>query len=96
MLTNAVIVDSTQIDLVSQATLYHGIVVIVATQVKDGLYHDWFLMIMFIPFVIEVFRCLHQSRWTNFCINMPTWRGEQRALEALFFQFCAHFIGKKY
>jgi hypothetical protein len=95
MLTNDVIVDSTQVDLVSRAIFFHGVVVIVATQVQDGLYHDWFLTNMFLPFVVEIFRCLHQSRWTNFFINVPTWRGEQSALEALFFQFSVHFIGKK-
>jgi len=28
-----------------------------------------------------------------FFINVLTWRGEHMELEALLFQFCAHFIG---
>jgi hypothetical protein len=38
---------------------------------------------MFLPLAIEVFGCLHQQA-DGFFINVLTWRGEQRALEALF------------
>jgi hypothetical protein len=109
MLTNVVIVNSIQIDLVSRITLSHGIVVTTATQMKDGLYYNWFSTNMVLPFVVEVFGCLHQSRCMNFFINVPTWHenkcmnsfinvstwhGEQRAMEALL-QSCVHFIGKR-
>jgi hypothetical protein len=37
-LTNVVIANPTQVDLVSQVALFHGVAMIVAAQVKDGLY----------------------------------------------------------
>jgi hypothetical protein len=45
---------------------------------------------MFSPLIMDVYI----SRWTNFFIDVPTWHGEWKALEALLFQFCAHFIGR--
>jgi len=47
MLTNAMIIDSTRIDLVSRAIISYEVIVIVVTQVKDGLYHNWFPTNMF-------------------------------------------------
>ncbi len=87
MLTNVVSVNSIQIDLVSRAILFHGIVVTLTTQMKDGLHQSWFSTNMFLPFVVKVLGCLHQSRCMNFFINVPTWHGEQRAVEALLFNF---------
>jgi len=58
MLAEVVIVNLTQIDLVSQATLLHGVVAIVITQVKDDFYHDCFPINMFIPLSIKVFEYL--------------------------------------
>jgi hypothetical protein len=58
-LANAVIIDFTQIDLVSHVTLSHGVVVTMVVQVKDRLYHNYYPMDMFLPFAIKVFRCLH-------------------------------------
>jgi hypothetical protein len=31
------------------------------TVAKDGLYHNWFLMDMFLLLVVEVFGCLQQQ-----------------------------------
>ncbi len=44
----------------------------IATQVKDGLYHDRFPMDMFFPLAVEVFGCLHQKAniFLNQCANM--------------------------
>ncbi len=38
-LADVVIIDPTQVDFVSWATFFHGVVMRVAAQVKDGLYH---------------------------------------------------------
>jgi hypothetical protein len=39
-LINVVIIDFTQVDLVSWVALSWGVVSIIATSVKDGFYHD--------------------------------------------------------
>ncbi len=39
----------TQIDLVFWVGSFHRVVTIVATQAKEGLYHDWHLTNMFLP-----------------------------------------------
>ncbi len=39
-LVDVVITDPTRVDLVSRATLSHGVAVTIATQTKDGLYCD--------------------------------------------------------
>ncbi len=63
-LVNVVIANSTRIDLVSQATLSHGVVVTITIQAKDGLYRDQFPTTCFSlslwKFQLEVFGCLHQ------------------------------------
>jgi hypothetical protein len=41
-LVNVVIANPTQIDLVSQATLSHGVVMTIVIQAKDGLYRNQF------------------------------------------------------
>jgi hypothetical protein len=71
-LTNLVIIDPTWIDLVSWATLSHGVATIVIARVKDGLYHDQFSMYMFFPLAIEVFRFLHQQldAFFHWCANL--------------------------
>ncbi len=63
-LINVVIVNSIRVDLVSHAIFSRGIVVTILTQVKDGLYHDQFPTNMFLLFIVKVFGCLHQSKWT--------------------------------
>ncbi len=35
-------------------------------------------------------------RWTIFFINMQTWYGQSRVLEALLCRFYAHFVGRGY
>lgn len=63
-------------------TISCGVVVIVTTQAKEGLYYDCYPMDMFIPLAIEVFGChyqqfnnfLHQCAnklWTTKCIGGP-------------------------
>jgi membrane-associated PAP2 superfamily phosphatase len=50
----------------------HGVVVTMAAQVKEGLYRNYYLVDMFFPLVIKVFRSLHQQ-FDNFfhqCANM--------------------------
>ncbi len=61
MLAYIIIIDPTSDDLVLRATFSYKVIVIVATQVKDALCHDRFLMDMFLPLVVEDFRCLHQE-----------------------------------
>jgi hypothetical protein len=58
-LANVVIIDLIRVNLVSQTTLFHGVVVTMAVQVKERLYHDYYPTNMFLPFAIEVFGCLH-------------------------------------
>jgi hypothetical protein len=38
MLVDIIIVDPIRTNLISQATLFHGVIVTIATQAKDGLY----------------------------------------------------------
>jgi hypothetical protein len=52
----------------------------IMTQTKDGFYRDQFLMDIFLPLAIEVFEFLHQQE-DGFFIDVPTWHGEQKALE---------------
>lgn len=59
MLTNIIIADLIQVDLVWQTILSCGLVKIVVTHLKDGVYHDWFPTNMFFHLTIKVFICLH-------------------------------------
>ncbi len=54
--------------------LSHGVVVTLVAQVKEGLYHDYYLTDVFLPIAIEVFGCLHQhvDNFFHQCVNM-TW-----------------------
>ncbi len=90
MLINVVIIDSTQVDLVSHATFFRGIVVIVSTQVKDGLCQQTFF-----SFYYKSFWMFTPKHLDKFFINVPTWHGEHRALKAFLFQFCAYFYRQK-
>jgi hypothetical protein len=56
-LAKIVIAYLTWVDLVS--CIYHGVVVTIMAMVKDGFYHDQFLIKMFIPLNVEVFEHLH-------------------------------------
>ncbi len=58
-LSNVIIIEPTRIDLVSQATISHGIEMTIMIQTKDDLYHNQFPMDMFFSLVEEVFECLH-------------------------------------
>jgi len=49
----------TQTNLVSLAAFFHGVVVTLATHVKEGLYHNRYPTDLFFPLAIEVFRSLH-------------------------------------
>jgi hypothetical protein len=64
--------------------------VTVATQMKDGLYHDQFPTNMFFPLVEKVLE-IYTSKHTSFFIDVLTWRGEQKALETFLFQ-CTHIL----
>jgi hypothetical protein len=54
-LANVVIFNPTQVDLVSHVVIYCGVIVIVATQVKNEFYHNQFMTNMLLPLVVEVF-----------------------------------------
>ncbi len=71
-LANVVIVNPTQVDLVSWDVISHGVATIVVLQEKDGFYHDRFPTDMFILLTIKVFRCLHQQAdgFLHQCANM--------------------------
>jgi hypothetical protein len=56
---DVIIVDPTQANLVSQVVFSHGVTKTMGTQVKEGLYHDCYLVNVFLLLAIEVFRCLH-------------------------------------
>jgi hypothetical protein len=58
-LVDVVITDFIQTYLVSRVALSCGVVVIVMTQVKEGLHCDHYPIDMFSSLVIEVFGCLH-------------------------------------
>ncbi len=79
-LVNVIITNPTWIDLVSWGVLSRGVVATIMTQTKDGFYRDQFLMDIFLPLAIEVFEFLHQQE-DGFFIDVPTWHGEQKALE---------------
>jgi len=69
MMVDVVIVDPTQIDLVSWITLSCGVVMTIATQVKDGIYyHDRFPMDMSLLLIVE-FLDVYTNKWMSFFIN---------------------------
>ncbi len=55
MLVDIIIIDPIRTNLVSQAILFHGVIVTIATQAKDGLCGDRYPMNQFLPLAIEVF-----------------------------------------
>jgi hypothetical protein len=61
-LIDVVIVIPIQSNLVSWATFSCGVATTMATQLKEGLYYNYYLVEEFLSFAIEVFGCLyHQS-----------------------------------
>jgi hypothetical protein len=56
-LAKVIIVDPTRVDLVSQIASFHGVVATMATQAKEGLYHDRHPTYTFLPLTIKVFVC---------------------------------------
>jgi hypothetical protein len=58
---DVVVTNPIQIDLVSQVSLFHEVVAIVASQAKDDFYYDQFLVDLLFLLVVEVFRCLHHQ-----------------------------------
>jgi hypothetical protein len=71
-LANVVIVDPTQVNLVSQTASFHRVVATMATQAKEGLYHNQHPTYTFLPLAIKVFRCTHQQAYDfiHRCANM--------------------------
>jgi hypothetical protein len=59
-LVEVVIIEPTRTGLISWATFSHGVVTIVAAQAKDDFKSNRFSTDMFLPLVVEVFKCLHQ------------------------------------
>ncbi len=69
---DVIIIDPIQANLVSQVVFSHGVIAIVATQVKEGPYHDCYLANVFLLLAIEIFGCLHLQFDSFFhqCANM--------------------------
>jgi hypothetical protein len=67
-----IIVNPTWINLVTWVVFLCGVVTIMATQGKEGLYRSHYPSNVFLPFAIKVFRCLHQQSNNFFhrCANM--------------------------
>jgi hypothetical protein len=40
---------------------------IVVTEAKDNVYHDWFLTYMVFPLAIKIFRFLHKQVSSSMC-----------------------------
>jgi hypothetical protein len=60
-LANVVIINPTQVDLVSQTTSFHRVVTKMVTQAKEGFYHNQNPINTFFPLAIKVFGCIHQQ-----------------------------------
>jgi hypothetical protein len=71
-LVNMVIDDPTRGDLVSQVVPFRKVIMMMTTQAKEGLYHDWHSTNMFLPLAIEIFECIHQqaNNFLHQCVNM--------------------------
>ncbi len=97
-LVDIVIIDLTQADLVSRAVLSHGVDVSLAAQVKEGLHSDHCLADVF-SLLPQNFFVVFSSKlatfFITFFIGVLTWCEQQRALEALLYQCCIHFIDKE-
>jgi hypothetical protein len=52
--------------------LFPEVAMMVATQIKEGLYRDWYLANLFLHLAVEVFGCLHQhvDEKIHCCANM--------------------------
>ncbi len=73
-LIDVIIANSTSVDLILQAVFFHGVITIIATHVKDNLYHNWFVVDMFFLLVVKVFGCLNQhvDGFFHQCANMTS------------------------
>ncbi len=93
-LMDVVVTNPIQIDLVSQVSLFHEVVAIVASQAKDDFYYDQFLVDLLFLLVVEVFRCLHHQvdGFLHWCANMA-WG--VKGIGGLPLSICAHFMGKR-
>jgi len=71
-LVNMVIDDLTRGDLVSQVVPSRRVIMMMITQAKEGLYHDWHSTNTFLPLAIEIFECIHQqaNKFLHQCVNM--------------------------
>jgi hypothetical protein len=71
-LVNMVIDDPTRGDLVSEVVPSRKVIMMMTTQAKKGLYHDWHSTSMFLPLVIEIFKYIHQqaNNFPHQCVNM--------------------------
>jgi hypothetical protein len=59
-LTNVIIANFIQVDLVSRVAFSCGVATTIMVQVKDGLYYNQLPMDMFLPLAMKDFGCLHQ------------------------------------
>jgi len=94
-LANVVIVNLIHVNLVSWVTFSQGVATMIIAQAKIVSYCVWHPKDDFILLAIEIFGCLHQQV-NDFlhCIDVPTWHGQRRALEVLFFLLNIHFISR--
>lgn len=65
-----------------------------ATHVKEGLYYDHYPTYMFFPFAIKVLGVFTNNS-IIFFIDVRTWHGHERPLEAFIYQGCILFIDKE-
>jgi hypothetical protein len=72
MLVDNVITNPTRINLISRVALFHGVVAIIATQEKNDLYRDRFMVDMFSPLPIELFNA-YTNKQMDFFIDVRTW-----------------------
>jgi hypothetical protein len=94
-LVDIIIINPILIDLVSHVALFHAVVMTIAARAKDGFYYNQYLLNML--FLLAISRSLRVciNMLTIFFIDVLTWHAKQKALEALFFQFYIHFIGRR-
>jgi len=71
-LLDVVIVNPTQVDLMSWVAFSCGVATTIAIEAKNGFYYDRFLSNMFLPSIIKILRCLHQqtNKYFHQCTNM--------------------------
>jgi hypothetical protein len=78
MLVDIIIINPICIYLVSHIALFHGVVMTITTQAKDGFYYNQYLPDMF--FLLAISRSLRVciNMLINFFIDVLTWHAKQK------------------